>query len=141
MEAAGNSAVLLNYGPVVDNAVEYGNTYIYRLKTYDRNGDYRYSGERTVTLTGLNGTARLEQAYPNPVSLESVMEYYLSASGNIEISLVDASGKVIAGLYSGNQTAGIHDLNINAKNIPSGVYQVVLRSGDIMLTRSINVVK
>ena len=141
MEAAGNSAVLLNYGPVVDNAVEYGNTYIYRLKTYDRNGDYSYSDERTVTLTGLNGSARLEQAYPNPVSLESVMEYYLSESGNIEISLVDASGKVVAGLYSGNQTAGIHNLNINAKNIPSGVYQVVLRSGDIMLTRSINVVK
>jgi hypothetical protein len=141
MDAAGNSAVVRNYGPVVDNAVEYGKTYVYRLKTIDRNGDHAYSDERVVTLTGIGGYAELGQARPNPVSTESTLDYTLSQNASIEITLVDASGKEISRLYSGMQTAGSHILNINAKDIPSGVYQIVLSSGDIMLTRSINVIK
>lgn len=141
MEAAGNSAVIRNYGPVVDNAVEYGQTYVYRLKALDRDGSFSYSDERTVTLTGISGVLSLGQARPNPVSTESVMEYSLSESANIEITLVDASGKVVANLFNGMQAAGAHMLNIDAKSIPSGVYQVVLRSGDVMLTNSINVLK
>jgi len=141
MDAAGNSAVIRNYGPVVDNAVEYGKTYVYRLKTIDRNGDHAYSDERVVTLTGISGYAELGQARPNPVTTESSLDYTLSQNASIEITLVDASGKEISRLYSGMQTAGSHILSINAKDIPSGVYQIVLRSGDIMLTRSINVIK
>lgn len=141
MEAAGNSAVIRNYGPVVDNAVDYGKTYIYRLKSIDRDGTPSYSDERVVTLTGINGVAQLGQARPNPVSTETSLDYSLSENANIEITLVDASGKVVANLFNGMQTAGQHILNINAKEIPSGVYQVVLRSGDIMITNNINVVK
>jgi hypothetical protein len=141
IEAAGNSSVIRNYGPVVDNSVEYGNTYIYRLKSYDKDGNFKLSEERTITLTGINGAAWLGQAMPNPVSSESVLEYRISQTSNIEISLVDASGKETMKLFSGVQAAGTHNLNISARNLASGVYQVVLRSGDIMLTSSINVVK
>ena len=92
-------------------------------------------------MTGISGYAELGQARPNPVTTESSLDYTLSQNANIEITLVDASGKEISRLYSGMQTAGSHIQKIDAKNLPSGVYQVVLRSGDIMLTRSINVIK
>jgi hypothetical protein len=141
MEAAGNSSVTLNYGPVVDNNVEYGKTYIYRLKALDRDGSFSYSDERTVTLTGLSGVIELGQARPNPVRSESTIEYTMSQSANVEITLVDASGKEVARLYSGIQTAGQHILNVDAKDLASGVYQVVLRSGDVMLISNVNVVK
>ncbi|MBX3043668.1 MAG: T9SS type A sorting domain-containing protein [Candidatus Kapabacteria bacterium] len=141
MEAAGNSSVTLNYGPVVDNNVEYGKTYIYRLKALDRDGSFSYSDERTVTLTGLSGVIELGQARPNPVRSESTIEYTMSQSANVEITLVDASGKEVARLYSGMQTAGQHILNVDAKDLASGVYQVVLRSGDVMLISNVNVVK
>lgn len=141
MEAAGNSSVIRNYGPVVDNNVEYGKTYTYRLKSIDRDGVYAYSDERVVTLTGLNGVMELGTANPNPVTSESRIEYSLSEGSTIDIVLIDASGREVSKLYSGMQTAGTHVLNINAKDLANGVYQVVLRSGDVMLTRSINVVK
>lgn len=141
MEAAGESSVLLNYGPVVDNAVDFGNTYIYRLKVVDRDGTPSYSGERTVVLTGLNGSAWLSQAMPNPVSGVSTLEYSISESSNVEIVLIDASGKVAAELYNGSKAAGTYTLNIDAKTLPSGAYQVVLRANGIVLSNSINVIK
>lgn len=141
MEAAGNSSVVRNYGPVVDNNVEYGKSYIYRLRSFDRDGSSSLSEERIVTLTGINGVATLGQPTPNPVNNETVVTYSLSNAGNIEITLVDANGKEVERLYTGSQTAGTHNLNISARNIASGVYTIVLRSGDLMITTPMNVVK
>lgn len=141
IEAAGNSSVTRNYGPIVDNNVEYGNTYVYRLKSYDKDGSFKISEERIVSLTGINGIAWLGQASPNPVRNESVIQYSISQNSDIEITLIDASGKEVSKLFNGHQTSGIHNLNITAINLASGVYQVVLRSGDIVLTSSINIVK
>lgn len=141
IEAAGNSSVVRNYGPVVDNAVEYGNTYVYRLKTYDRDGSFSYSEERTVTLTGINGVVELNQPSPNPVNSTSSISYSLSQSANVTIYVIDATGKEVAKLFDGMQTAGTHNLNVNASNFASGAYQVVLRSGDILRTVNMNVVR
>lgn len=141
MEAAGNSSVVRNYGPVVDNAVEYGNTYVYRLKTYDRDGSFSYSEERTVTLTGINGVVELNQPSPNPVNSTSSISYSLSQSANVTIYVIDATGKEVAKLFDRMQTAGTHNLNVNASNFASGAYQVVLRSGDILRTVNMNVVR
>lgn len=141
MAAAGNSSVIKHYGPVVDNKVSYGNTYSYRLKTLDRDGSHSYSDEQIVTMTGLSGAAWLGTASPNPANGESKVSYRLSESGSLRISMYDASGKEIAVLFDGTQTSGEHVLNINAGNYMSGLYTLVLQSGNIHLTTPITIVK
>ena len=139
--AAGNSSIISNYGPIVDNNVNYGNTYSYRLKMVDADGKFDYSDVKTVTLGGLDGKAWLGTVKPNPVNANSVLEYGLGEGMNIEINLYDANGKVVRNLTNGFQTAGTYTISLNGSNLSSGTYTIVMNVGETVLTQSITVVK
>jgi hypothetical protein len=55
--------------------------------------------------------------------------------------LVDMSGKVVANVYSGNLSAGTHNIKLDAANIASGNYTLVLNSNSIVRTTVVKVVK
>ncbi|HRP03214.1 MAG TPA: T9SS type A sorting domain-containing protein, partial [Candidatus Kapabacteria bacterium] len=139
--AAGNSSIISNYGPIIDNGVHYGNTYNYRLKMIDLDGKFDYSDVKTVTLGGTEGKAWLASVKPNPVNSSSILEYGLGEGMTIEINIYDASGKLVKNLYSGMQTVGSHSLNLGANNLSSGSYTIVMNVGETILTQTITVVK
>ncbi len=71
--------------------------------------------------------------YPTLVTNDLSIEYTLTRSMEIEISLFDVNGKMIADLLSGNSadlTTGSHKLNFNLQeyNITPGVYFVRFRT-------------
>jgi hypothetical protein len=136
-KAAGRSATPTTYGPVVDNNVEMGTTYVYRLKMIDLTGEYEYSQAREVKI-GENSGAWLGEAMPNPVTNTSELNY--SANGNVRIELFDMSGKLVEVLFDGSVN-GTNTLTIDASQLTSGRYNVVLRSAGVTLTRNINVIK
>lgn len=135
--AAGRSAEPRTYGPVVDRNVVMGETYIYRLKMLDLTGEFEYSENREVKVGSEDG-AWLGEAIPNPVATESDMEF--TANGNVTVELYDLTGKLIKVLFTGNVN-GARLLTINSSDLTSGKYNVVLKTAEITLTRSINVVK
>jgi hypothetical protein len=139
--AAGNSSIITNYGPIVDNNVNYGNTYSYRLKMVDADGKFDYSDVKTVTLGGLDGKAWLGTVKPNPVNANSVLEYGLGEGMNIEINIYDANGKVVRNLTNGFHNTGIYTINLDASNLSSGSYTIVMNVGETILTQTITVVK
>jgi hypothetical protein len=51
------------------------------------------------------------------------------------------SGRMIQTLMSGSQSAGTHQLIINAKSLTSGTYTLILRAGDVVITKNFQVVK
>ena len=114
-----------------------GGTYAYRLKMLDLTGEYEYSEVREVKI-GEDGSAWLGEAMPNPVSNVSELNY--SAQGAVTIELYDMAGKLVSVLFDGSVN-GASKLTINASQLTSGRYNVVLKSADVTLTRSINVVK
>jgi len=75
---------------------------------------------------------------PNPVTNVSELNY--SAQGAVTIELYDMAGKLVSVLFDGSAN-GASKLTINASQLTSGRYNVVLKSADVTLTRSINVVK
>ena len=138
--AAGNSGVTTHYGPVSDYDINNNNTYIYRLKMYDLDGEFEYSGEKVVTIDG-NGGITLNAVVPNPVSNVSTLSYNLSNAGNVEVKLYDMRGSVVAELVNEYQTVGSHEATINATNLSSGTYRVVLSVDGKVLATNVNVVK
>ena len=136
-QAAGRSAEPQNYGPIVDNDVEYGTTYAYRLKMIDLTGEYEYSEVREVAIGETDG-AWLGEAMPNPVSTMSEIAY--TANGAVTIELYDMSGKLVKVLFDGT-ASGASRLTLNAGELTSGRYNLVLKSAGLTLTRNINVVK
>jgi len=141
VSAQGNSSIISNYGPIVDNNVNYGSTYNYRLKMIDVDGHYSYSDVKTVTLGGIEGKAWLGIAKPNPARINSTIEYGLGEGMSIDISLYDQNGKLISNLEKGYHQAGTYNLNIDANNLSSGIYTIVLNVGETALTQTITIVK
>ncbi len=139
--AAGNSNITSYYGPIVDSKVEMGKSYIYRLKMLDKDGDFKYSDEKLVTLTSLNGTISLEEAKPNPARDITNIEFTLGNDMEARVSLFDINGKEIEVISNGKLVKGTHKFELNLTNIPSGSYTVVLKASDVLLTTKLNVVK
>lgn len=141
VNAAGNSTISTFYGPFVDTKVDMGKTYAYRLKTIDRNGDFDYSDEKVVTLTGLSGNIELKDINPNPVSDAAEIEFTLGNEMDVNLVIYDNSGKNIHTIVSGKAGKGIHKYSVNVSQFASGSYTVVLQSGEIAVTTKLNVVK
>jgi hypothetical protein len=139
--AKGNSVDVVKYGPVNDYSVEFGNTYTYRLKMSDKDGSVNYSDTRTVEVRGEVGYINLSDINPNPASVDSKAELVLGNDMQVEINLYDMSGRMIQTLMSGSQSAGTHQLIINAKSLTSGTYTLILRAGDVVITKNFQVVK
>ncbi len=64
----------------------------------------------------------LEQNKPNPVESTTVIEYSLPVRCQVQLSLLDGTGKMICVLEQSSRNAGIHSYELNADYLPAGVY-------------------
>ena len=84
--------------------------------------------DREVLLNSqLPKTHQLQQNYPNPFNPTTTIEYSLSASAHVTLTIFDVSGKQVRQLVHGSQAAGRHsavwDARDNAgKLVSSGIY-------------------
>ena len=69
------------------------------------NGTPITSAAEQLEISGFNA-----KAYPNPFTSETIVEYNLQQSGDVEVSIFDLTGRKIAGLFAGRQTQGKHQV-------------------------------
>jgi hypothetical protein len=138
--AAGKSGKLKEYGPVTDYNVEYGRTYAYRLKMIDNNGASKYSEVKTVTIGDAEGGISLSEPIPNPASELVSFNLNLGTGMNLTIAVFDVNGKQVETVFTGTKAIGSHDIEVDLSRLSSGLYTLVLKSGEVFITRSINVV-
>lgn len=74
--------------------------------------------------------------HPNGGS-QMLIQYGLENSGATELSVYDLLGHRVAVLEDGIQHAGKHTVSLDRSGMPSGVYLVVLQSGDQVATKKI----
>jgi hypothetical protein len=75
--------------------------------------------------------ATLQQNIPNPVTSErgwTGIPFSLDAPGHIVIELYDAMGKNIRTLVNQDMGEGDHLIQLATRDLPSGVYTIMLRS-------------
>ena len=112
------------------------------LVTVTRQDYFRYSGTATVgSTTGVNdlyaGNSDMN-CYPNPFSQSTTISYTLGKSGNVKLSVFDMLGKEVAVIIdNAAQSTGIHQVQFNAKNLPKGIYNCVLKTDSKVITKSI----
>jgi hypothetical protein len=140
VKAVGNSAKRVDYGPIYDNDVSAGQLYDYRLKYIDQGGDYEYSN--TVEVMMPSDVTWLGSVNPNPaMTAEAKFSYNISQPGNVELTIVDVTGRTVKTIFTGMKDAGMSDVSVDLSDMSSGVYRIVLRSGGEVLTAPLNVVK
>lgn len=83
----------------------------------------------------------LLQNYPNPFNAETVIKFSLPQSRNISLTIYDLLGKKILTLTDGYLQAGVHSVNFDASDLPSGVYFYRLQSEDRVETKRMILLK
>ena len=79
--------------------------------------------------------------YPNPFNASTTIKYSLSNYSNVNIAIHNLLGQEIEQLFDASQSSGYHTLIWNAGDIPSGIYLVRLKIGDIFLSRKVVLTK
>lgn len=124
----------------VDNDIEAGQTYTYRI-------DIRLENEhRTLFETGPIevpfAPMTLYQNHPNPFNPSTVIRYYLSERCLARLEIFDVSGKRIIGLVNTYKDKGTHLAEWNGKDshgnsVVSGIYFCRLKAGSFTETKKI----
>jgi serine protease AprX len=112
----------------------------YRLKQIDFNGDYEFSDVVLVEVPGLTDY-QLFQNYPNPFNPSTLIKYSVPVQSKIKIALYDIIGNEISTLFEGIQDAGVHEINLVADNLPSGVYFVSMTAQNFSKAIKITLMK
>ena len=133
VKAAGNSSEVKNYG-FVDSDVEFGKTYVYRLRMVDLDGKSEFSEERIVEIA--EDGIWLSEAMPNP-AINKVVFQYSGKPANIDLVLFDVNGKNVAPSYQ----MRTNEIELDLNSLSSGNYTLVVKSGDMVVKRQFTVVK
>lgn len=77
-------------------------------------------------------------AYPNPFMDRIVVQFNLFEANNVEIKLMDVSGKTVLTKDFGKKRDGLHYLEIDVPDLASGLYIFSLQSGENVINRRLS---
>ncbi len=137
--ASGNTSVRRDY-KITDENLAAG-TYAYRLTAVDIDGARSNSQVVNVTIDGEGNGLMLTDVSPNPVSNSATVNFTLTTGADVQLVLVNTAGQEVATVVSGFYGAGTHPASIEAANIPSGSYTLVLRSNGLVVSKNVTVSK
>jgi photosystem II stability/assembly factor-like uncharacterized protein len=86
------------------------------------NGLWRMAATTPVDEIPATSGPELGQNFPNPFSESTTIPFHLPLSGKVEISVFNASGAMVRTLWSGTLPAGKHEMELDAGNLPAGMY-------------------
>ena len=86
------------------------------------------TGNNDITLFGI---------YPNPFNENILLQYYVNQTGNIRLSLIDVSGKVVLSRILKNVQKGLHHSRLDCNDISAGAYILILESDNQICKRKL----
>ena len=84
---------------------------------------------------------RLNQNYPNPFNPITIIEYQLPKLSQVDLSIYNLFGQKVAILVNKKQTAGIYQIEWDAKDFSSGVYYYYINAGSFSKTKKLVLLK
>jgi len=106
-----------------------------------------YEGETTGNIdfqfTEISDVTQIEEqngalfgVYPNPIVEDKTTIIYDSKSDNNEISIINTLGKKVY-LKKWNSTPGFHQMDIDLSSLNRGVYTIIIKTGEVVLSQKI----
>ncbi|MGE5437088.1 MAG: glycosyl hydrolase family 18 protein, partial [Syntrophothermus sp.] len=139
VKGAGSTTSEKNYN-YYDNNLNPGN-YSYRLKQLDFNGNYRYYNlDKEIMISPIINYF-LSQNYPNPFNPETVISYSIPEKTLVNLNIFNSLGEKVQTIINEVQEKGNHQININLKDFPSGIYFYTLQTGLYQSTKKMILLK
>ncbi|MBZ0203618.1 MAG: T9SS type A sorting domain-containing protein [Ignavibacteria bacterium] len=83
----------------------------------------------------------LQQNYPNPFNPSTAIRYMIHDPGEVNITVYDILGNLVAELVNEKQIAGTYEVSFNPASLASGIYFYRLSSGSYTKTMKMSFVK
>lgn len=77
------------------------------------------------------------QAYPNPFNSSTEINYSLPDNQDVIINIIDINGSLIKSVANEFQTEGIHRINFDGSELPSGIYFLTLNSKSFSIVKKL----
>lgn len=135
----GNSASPKNYS-FIDSKLNSG-SYNYRLKQIDFNGNYEYFELQNEVIISVPEKIFLSQNYPNPFNPVTKIDFDIKSDGFVSLKLFDVSGRQVKTLINEFKNPGYYVIELDASELPSGVYYYRLESGNFTSTKKLILLK
>ena len=139
VEGHGNSNSAKQYS-YVDNSVRAGQSYSYRLKQIDFDGQFEYSNVVNVEV-GVPMEFSLAQNYPNPFNPSTSIEYTVPSNEYVTLKVYDVLGNTVSTLVNENKEAGKYNVTFDASNLTSGIYFYSIQAGKFNQVKKMMLVK
>lgn len=101
----------------------------YRLKQVDFNGAFEYSKEVLIeNIKPIEFT--LEQNYPNPFNPSTMIKFQMPVEKFVTLKIYNSLGQEVKTLVNEVRNAGVHQVEVNGKELGSGIYYGIIRTSD-----------
>ena len=84
------------------------------------------------STVGINEIENVEIAnvFPSPANENVTLELGLTKVASYEVSIINTLGEVVKMVSNGELSQGVHRLEVNSKDIASGIYNFIIRAND-----------
>ena len=127
------------YYTYTDQSVASGR-YSYRLRQVDLDGTFRYYDAVDVEVIAAKEFT-LNQNYPNPFNPSTRITFTIPNSGHTTLKIYNVLGNEVASLLDKDLAQGNYDINFNAADLTSGIYYYTLRTGNLVETKKMMLLK
>jgi hypothetical protein len=123
--------------------------YFYRLRQVDLNGDFAYSHEIRVVVSGVVGVwddglpfeFKLLQNFPNPFNPSTQIRYAIKDAGFVVLNVYNVLGQEVVTLVNERKEPGRYTARFDAGTLSSGIYVYRLTSGTESAVKNMLLVK
>ena len=97
--------------------------------------------EPACDYIGQSKNTYLLQNYPNPFNPVTKINYVISKSDNVKLTIYDALGKEIATLVNGYKDLGEYSVDFDASDLSSGLYIYKMETGSFVDIKKMFLIK
>ncbi|GAB1429529.1 hypothetical protein MASR2M18_03610 [Ignavibacteria bacterium] len=115
--------------------------------TYDGDDDPQETyanaslGTTSVEEVGVALPFAIQGVTPNPITESGKLTFSLDHSANVKIMIVNSVGQIVSVITEGFMQAGTFSADIDAANLPSGMYNIILNAGGYRAIAPISVIR
>ncbi len=89
---------------------------------------------------GAESSFRLEQIAPNPIHNSTQIKFNITQKCDVLLQVLNSSGQLITTLAEGQKERGSYSIEWKPLHLPSGIYYVMLKSGELADIKKVVVV-
>ncbi len=116
----------------------------------NNNDSWNFGQNKVIILkapTAITGTNEvidnfhLNQNYPNPFNPVTKINYSISKSGNVKLSVFDSKGNLVRNLVNERKSAGEYNVEFNGNGLSSGIYFYIINVNGLSESKKMMLVK